>query len=96
MRDELFRGVIRPRDQLDTGQYRYAIVGVLVTDQPIPEWEPPRDRRGRKRRRKGQPMACGPCHGLADVLAGIPQARVAMIGDANSVLTGPPILLAEK
>lgn len=37
-----FKGVIWPRGEFKTGKrkvYRYPIVGMLVTDQPIPEFE---------------------------------------------------------
>ena|SRR5271167_837262 len=95
MRQERFRGVVWPRGKAESGEYRYAIAGVMITDRPIPEWEPPLTKKGRKRKIKGQAMACGPCFGLADALAGIHQVRVAMIGDANSVLTSPPVLLAD-
>lgn len=74
MRREQFRGVIweRKRD----GKYCYTVVGLLVSDQPIPELE------------GNETTLDGRAWGLSDVMAGIPKIDLGnhKLGDASDVL----------
>lgn len=73
-----FRGVIWPHGQHETapGVYRYAVVGMLVTTEPIPEFE------GRD-----EVVLSGNAWMLADALTGVPEGvRVYKTGAASSVL----------
>lgn len=77
---EYFRGVIWPKDPVvenDKTNYRYLIVGLLVTDKPIPEFE-------------GANEICldGNAYGLSDSLPMIRKTTANYkLGDASSVLT---------
>lgn len=82
MRLEHFIGMIWPRGKEGlTGLHRYAVVGLLLTDRPIPEHDTPTFG-------PNQTMVEGRCFGLADVLASIPQTQAPRrLGTADSVLT---------
>ncbi|XXX79139.1 hypothetical protein WMF30_10235 [Sorangium sp. So ce134] len=76
LRQEHFRGVIWPRG-LYEGSYRYAVVGMLVTDSPVQGLF------------GNELVLNGAGNGVAAALASVPQAPAARkIGDANDVLTG--------
>lgn len=80
-RREHFRGVVWPRGRHESGAYRYVVVGLLVTDEPIP---------GQDLQRFGvRTMVDGPAPGLADALAAMPQREAtAIVGTADDVLLG--------
>lgn len=68
-----FRGVVWPREPQD-GKYRYVVVGMLVTDKPIPELE------------ANQIVLDGHAAGMAEAVGAIMQKPSDFRGDANSVL----------
>jgi hypothetical protein len=70
---EHFRGVVWPREAVK-GQYRYVVIGMLVTDEPIPELE------------ADQIVLDGNAAGMKDSLAVIRQVPSDFRGDANAVL----------
>lgn len=64
--------------------YRYVVVGMLVTNQPIQKFE-----------KAGEHVLDGNAWGVLDLLAVVPTARAAYpLGDATSVLLGLESLVA--
>ena len=74
---EHFRGVIRPREQIEGPAgpvYRYAVVGMLVTDRPL-DVHP------------NETAIDGPVRGLAEQLVGAHRVELLhQVGDATGVL----------
>lgn len=83
VRKSHFRGVVWPRKPQEgpSGKvYRYTVVGLLVTNEPIPELDGFTDG-------ISQTALAGRAPGLAEALADIPHGEVAhRLGDATSVL----------
>jgi hypothetical protein len=77
-----FRGVVWPRETIGK-QHRYVVVGMLVTDEPIPELE------------ANQIVLDGHAAGMAEAVATIMQKPSTFRGDANSVLCGLERLVDE-
>ena len=76
---EHFRGVVWPRGETEQPKgkpkvYRYVVVGMLVTDEPIKELE------------ANQIVLDGHAAGMPHVLATIMQKPSEFCGDANTVL----------
>lgn len=78
-RREHFRGVIWPRDPMNGPQvkvYRYPIVGMIVSDQPIEMFES-----------KNEIVLDGNVHGICDILEVAPRGKAFYpLGTAESVL----------
>jgi hypothetical protein len=71
-----FKGMIWPRGKHKSGVYRYAIVGMIVTDEPIKEFEG-----------KNELFADSPSFTLADSLANLRTREPAYnAGDATNVM----------
>ncbi len=85
---EHLRAVIWPRGkQLQSGNkpevYRYVVIGLLVTDEPIEGIEG-----------KNEIVLDGRSWGLCDVLKSLPQKKSRIkLGDANMVLTSLDIIV---
>jgi hypothetical protein len=76
MKNVHFRGVIWPRGSIE-GLHRYAVIGILVTDEPIPEFDG-----------KNEIVLDGNALGIEDILGSIRQHTPKFrLGDANMVLT---------
>lgn len=93
-----FKGVVWPRQSVKNPPfeevkpievngkklYRYAVVGVIVSDRPCPEFEQLEEVLGRK---TVDAVLCGSAPGLLEALANIPRGDIAFeLGDASSVL----------
>jgi len=74
-RKEAIRAVLWPRDKVGVA-YRYAIVGMVFTDYPIPNLEG-----------HNELVVDGDCPGLAELLNGLPTRKPKLpLGEASSVL----------
>lgn len=88
-KNQAIKGVVwnhGPTTLLTTGEtvYRYVVVGVLVTDSPIPELEP-----DPSRDIASETVLCGECPGLAEALGATGQGYTERrLGDAVDVLLG--------
>ena len=79
---EHFRGVVWPRGNKEHGVFRYAIVGILVTDKPLDNIDP-----------KNEVVLDGMAAGMADAIQTIQQKEPAItLGDATMVLTSLDII----
>jgi hypothetical protein len=93
MTPELIKGVVWPRGEVKRANapdgpamYKYAIIGVILTAEPIPEFESGAD-----------VVLRGVTVGLGQILAGVPQVKPAIrIGDANQVLTQLDYITGDK
>ena len=80
-----FRGVVWPHGQKE-GLYKYIVIGVLASEEPIAEYEG----------RDEVPLA-GRAWGLKDALTAIPEGeRVHKTGDAVDLLTSLGTCIVEK
>lgn len=83
---EYFRGVIWPRGKAKDKRkinYRYIVVGMLVTDEPIDNIEGVLNAEG-----ISQNFLDGTIIGMADAISNVTQRETNyMVGDANHVLT---------
>ena len=77
MREHL-KAIVWPRNEADNdGPYRYVIVGMLVTDEPLQGLD------------GNEFLVEGPGVGLAEILQQIPKRQPSRrVGDAVDVLTG--------
>lgn len=79
MNNQHFKAVVWPRESVVTKDlkfHRYVIVGMLITENPIPELEG-----------KNEVLLDGQTFGLADTLATIPQREPNhRVGDATDAL----------
>jgi len=79
---EYFKGVVWPRgaplrEEGKPPNYRYVVVGMIVSDQPIPELEAI----------DHKTVLDGPVHGVLDLLSFVRQREAKLnLGDAVSVL----------
>lgn len=83
MKLEFFRGVVWPRQEehATLPQYRYVIVGLLITDQPIKSVSRPSNMKIHECRISQQ------LYGMSDVLEGaVPVPGRGALGDASDVL----------
>jgi hypothetical protein len=81
-----FRGVVWPRKNDNKKTYRYVVIGMVVTNEPLENLEG-----------KNEIVLDGHAGGIAEAINTIVQKKAAFrIGDANDVLTRLEDLIAEE